>query len=748
MNTEAALTGLDANEAVLLHNVITSEPGQIRTRRPIRIEREFFGSFLSPKGDVCQASMSLGSTMLTSWSPRQSSYGALEHGATRRSVNDPVDTLATAPAGNYGLIETRSPGSVVQIAVGSQIAALMPFGNTVNYDRSVYGVSTRGVATVGPFWSTSTMGTFAEVTEPRIVRWGGSTQTATVAATVTLNNGATSGTFGGTPPAASMVGMFIVDSGGSIGTGRNPAFGFQYVYQITSHVGGAAAFTIDKAFGQGGTVAQVPNLAAAACTLSPIVVLPMSPFNVGHVALHKDRLFAGQLWSTVVTASAPQGQSVNAIAWSKPGETSQWNSTNIAAVDDRSDEAVTGLVSVGNGSMLLIFKPTRTFALLGDSEDNFEIRLLSSAYGCVDARGIVTTDGGAVFPSEAGIVEFDGVRFRDITARRPGHGVRSYYLEALNGTDGTAALDKPRRRRVAAAATPDGYLLFSIQNDDTIGGDTTLPTGARSMLAYHRPTDAWTTWSTSADQLGFTGIYTGRHLVYDHFSTYADRPHLVYVPSSEGGIYRVDQCFAPTPTLDSTDASALKRSTFADLTAEMDFSITGVGSSSASTILAFWGTGILLPYDGDEFQITDLSLEFLRYATGTPADYRSPAPSSKEIRLWLKPDGQLIANRGGIFSNDGTGGITFVPPEHSVFSRNAGNAIWRDQRFFLEKTVLDRNTANHTLPMRCHSFQLGVMMDGSAQADLTSDAGSNPGARIYGVRLGLDGPSIQPGYDK
>jgi hypothetical protein len=295
---------------------------------------------------------------------------------------------------------------------------------------------------------------------------------------------------------------------------------------------------------------------------------------------------------------------------------------------------------------------------------------------------------------------------------------------------------------VASAVTPHDYLLFSFQNDDTVGTDTTTPTGARSMLAYHTPTRTWTSWRVSSDTPATTGVLTGRRPIYEHFTTYADQPQAVYVPNSDGGILRVDQCFAPSPNLDAADPTSLRRGGV--FTEESDQFFVG-SSTNLGTIIGMWGSKYFLLGDGDEFQLTDLSLEYMRYSPNSPADYITPS-GLKDIRVWVRHDGQLVANRGGMFANDPAGGAVYARPEHSIIGRAGGAAgtAWRDQRFFMEKTVLDRVTGTNTLPLRCHGFQIGLVTDGSYES---TDV-SNPGARIYGLRVGIDGPTITPGYDK
>lgn len=746
LNTDASLTGLDANESPFLQNAIITEPGQIRPRRGCSVARDYTASLVTSATDVPVGWMSLDDKMLMTYMS-QSQHASLQHPHDRFRITDAVDNVTTALTASYALVDRRAT-SLARIGPASAnlIEYNAPYGPTVPYDGSVYGVSLAPQGGPAAFWYLNAMAnTIDPVLAPasdappdgtRLVRWGGSLQTARVSTQVSLANGSTSGTFTASIPAASMTGMFLVDRlTGNGSTSRDPAFPFSYTYRITQHTAGQAAFSIDRAFGIGATAAQVPSMVTLATVLTPITDIPLSYTQIGHVALHRDRLFVGQLHSTVKVSGIPAGRSVNAIAWSSEGEPNKWSSTNLAAVDDRADEAITGLASAGNGSVLLIFKRDRTFGLFGSSEDNFEIRLISSTYGCIDSHGIVAYDGGVIFPSARGLILYDGVSFRDLTQSRPGHGVRSTYLESINGRQDPAGTGNRRRRRVAAAVTQDNYLLFGALTNNSFGSPP-----ERDLLALHLPTRSWTEWRAAASYppSGDTDPTTV-HL----FGAYADQPEQTLAISSltsfARGWHRVDQCFSPRMSYQAGTGAAVLHAAVAGGVEPGDVTIAG----GTNAVAMAWATPIFLPFDGDQFTIQDATVEFFKYVNAGATDLETPEPTdAKPIQVHIRPDTVLMANRGYWIQTDTT--LPHAVPLFNVYGRRISSGDGHhDQRLMVAKLAPPDANGLMTLNMPMHGVQLGVTIRQGNDGALSEE-----GTRVYGIRLGVDGPTITPGFDK
>lgn len=142
--------------------------------------------------------------------------------------------------------------------------------------------------------------------------------------------------------------------------------------------------------------------------------------------------FKGRLW---VSGEANPNQ--NRLTTSKFLDGTTWTTGTLATdpiayivgLNDKAD-GITGMFS-GLNDAIYLFKNKSVYALYGFDQTDFQIRVLTSESGCIDAGSIQPYAGGIVYVSLRGIEIFDGV-FPRIISKKIQNKIASILLTGFN----------------------------------------------------------------------------------------------------------------------------------------------------------------------------------------------------------------------------------------------------------------------------------------------------------------------------
>jgi len=359
-----------------------------------------------------------------------------------------------------------------------------------------------------------------------------------------VNVGAGTVTFTGsvTTTTGDIVATSPADPGATVGPAgyfminmNDNATQWPYTYLITAVHGvalanTAATFSIDKPYGIGATVAQVPNRTYASTwqttAIAPVLAAPMDVHNV-HTYLN--RLFVGRasLGAPLPLANGatlPTGLYQNGLAWSQAGNPEVWPVQNWALVDDNPQQSITGFATCGN--TLLIFRQDSIFLMSGTDESNFSIQPFSLELGCLDGRSITPYRTGCIFMSRYGMYYTDGTQIRDLTQSKPAHGIRTAFRDTtrqfVGGPSGMStqattiipgtdyALMSGHDASVSSIVGASGY-----QGDDYA---MFLPgPNAQTISFYYIPNGSWFRFGNNDPTINLANSFwlyttTGQHL--------------------------------------------------------------------------------------------------------------------------------------------------------------------------------------------------------------------------------------------
>jgi hypothetical protein len=155
---------------------------------------------------------------------------------------------------------------------------------------------------------------------------------------------------------------------------------------------------------------------AAFVTLTPGVNENQPPPSDAHaIAWHKSRMFAAN---------------ADYLYWTEVGKPEAFNLLdNKIPVTPADGDPIVGIMPFKD--TLLIFKPTKTLALVGDDPATWQIQVLDDSTGCVALNGMGVIDNRAWFYSLTGprMMESPGGGITDITSEFIGPNVGASYLD-------------------------------------------------------------------------------------------------------------------------------------------------------------------------------------------------------------------------------------------------------------------------------------------------------------------------------
>lgn len=464
-NLDTSPSQIDPTEAAALYNALLHEPGQMRARlgwkRMVDLT-PFVGASEAPVSSL-------------TWNGTRMMVGVV----TNPDLFLPAfykSPFVNTPAG-YGLTPTGRAVGINADVPGSETTAehilvapaRMPFGQSNPYEGSVYCCS------IAAFSALARDG--ATVSGTRLMRWAGeSSDVASVAASATLNNGATVGSFAA-GPSRSLKNWFL--------TFDSDSPPYKYGYQIIAHTAGDTAFTISKPYGLGETAANVGNKAGAACVVAPYVPIVNSPINAQCVAVYHDRLFIARGDVRNSGLDIVPGAYPNSIHWSSPGEPEKWPIEQVALVDEEPNAGITGFGFAGKN--LLIFKPNSIYSLSGSDETTFLVNLVTNEVGCIDPRSIIQYRDRCIFGNRRGIYAIDsGYGITELSHNKTGHGIRRAIQPKVTKDNRTSS--KYQHLQLSSVLVDD-YLIVAAQ-DNRPAGYGALEDGHMMYI----PTQAWTTF--------------------------------------------------------------------------------------------------------------------------------------------------------------------------------------------------------------------------------------------------------------
>ncbi len=500
LNTDTSPSQLRPHESADLRNVVTSEPGQVRMRRGWRRKYNLFNDLNEPRDSILTGVRTVGTEMLVSYR-RFTAPDVVEEWLPLYFYTQDLSGYITTEGDDESVLMATDIGAGTWFlrSVGTSFRAVI--GKTINYEKAAYGVTTDSVS--GQRWRGYT-GTGTEVTAEALYRWAGKDGTYNVNATASINNGNTVGTFSADPTggAESVAGYFL-QVGATTTLAERPAAGHWYTYLITSHSG--VTFTLDRPYGLGEPVTNVPNLVAEPVNLRAEVQVANAPIGCQAVGLYKERIFTGRghLLPAVGTYS---GYYRNLLMWSEPGQPEKWPSQNFFIVDDDYNDPIMGLGTVAD--QLVIFKRTKALVLTGTDETNFVIDNLSDRIGCVYSGSITNHEDRLVWASEDGIHAYDGQTIEDLTQPEPGRGIKNEYRRRMTKDDGSRSKYMMR-----------WPVIHPVRDDLVVALPDSRFEERDSAFVYNTRNKTWVEWGRRKDEADISANLLSEDLAFQGFVT-------------------------------------------------------------------------------------------------------------------------------------------------------------------------------------------------------------------------------------
>lgn len=514
LNVDTSPSQIDDDESPELYNFLIHEPGQMRRRGGFKAGAPMAGEITAgsyPFNIMLWKNQALVGYMDDASSNFYATYFA-------PSPTEPLPGSGTRTGGTIRIfrLDASDPDNIPWdvdelVQNGTSVhTAMMPWGHTVQYEHSAYGCSAK------PIFRADKSGNGRTAT--RLIKWAGSV-TAPSGDFATINNGSTSGTFTGTPPANSIANCYI----------RFPSdtAPYRYSYQVKTHVGGNAAFELYEPYGLGENTTNVPNKTATAVEWVPIDYVQNSPIWCQCVAVHHERLFVGRPVLVTPVGDIQPGEYPNAVMYSEPTQPEKWNDTSLIVVDDRPDDAIMAFGHVGRN--LVLFKSRRTYILSGYSPQTFTVHLVTAEMGCIDSRSVVQLGDGVAFMSHKGYYYLDSSLVpRELSQREPGHGIRRLLLPQVNNPL------SGKQYIVSAAALSQDHLVLT--NQETVDDDPPGFNTPKDSWFMYTKTFAWGNWGNRDAEV--------QPLCYSPANQYAEGRVLAAFPNFVGTI---DSMFDPEP---------------------------------------------------------------------------------------------------------------------------------------------------------------------------------------------------------
>jgi hypothetical protein len=506
LNTDVSPSELKGDESPDLRNVITSEPGHVRMRRGFKRKLPLVSQFpgvddytlvaTGVMGDKAMLSYGKTTTPPTSWIPAY--YGAIYSGTTLSYTGNAVIVSRDSTTNAFTATTTGSVGF---------------YGKTVNYESANYGI----VVSTSSYRHRLFTGANELPALSALYRWSGTLNDftgPTATPRVNIANGATSGTFtAATTPTSSVAGKLLVITGTAT---NKPLAGYWYTYRITAHTAGASAFTIDRPYGLGEVIGNVPTMngtanAADTGTLSVFAQVANAPLSCVAVNLFKERIFtaSGHILSAVGNFVGYYG---NLLQWSDPGQPERWTAQNFVIVDDESNNLITGMGTVAD--LQMIFKRNKTLVMSGSDESSFVVDDFSTRIGCVHSGSITNFEDKLLWAGEDGYYSFDGETLDEITQPEPGRGIKKKYRSRMSKDDFKKTQFYRRYPRIHAVRD---NLVMSLGNENHADRGESYVYNARdkSWVEFgHRPTDPDPDVELTGDQMTVQGCFRMNEVSY------------------------------------------------------------------------------------------------------------------------------------------------------------------------------------------------------------------------------------------
>lgn len=305
------------------------------------------------------------------------------------------------------------------------------------------------------------------------------------------------------------------------------SYGATYVAGYGSH----ATLTLTD-----GSVTQQTIILQVDPTSAGVSVLPVTtcPSVVQDVVGHYNRLFAA---AAVKPAGVAADYDASQLFFTRVGgptagfPITDWQDpvsglVNVISVGSPLEDG-DFIVALGRASgHLVIFKRRSVWVLYGTSPDDFVLRKIRTANGCVDARSCCTTDAGVYFASQRGFEFFDGSRFHLLSGP-----VADDWLEFSNRGPAASTIN---HSYITVTALRNSYMHIAFGTDPTT---VSTVDGAERNYLYNIETGAWSELHSSSGQplLGPNGAFnravvTDNHITLWGASRWAKADNLVYGP--------------------------------------------------------------------------------------------------------------------------------------------------------------------------------------------------------------------------
>lgn len=200
---------------------------------------------------------------------------------------------------------------------------------------------------------------------------------------------------------------------------------------------------------------------------------------------HRNRLYAAGV------SSAP-----SQVFYSKLGKPEAFDPDNFERINELDGEPITALYSMQD--MLLVFKRTSLWAIIGDNPSTWQVRQLSNDTGCLSHRSIVAIEGSLYWWSEHGPVQWSG-----------SGGIESIGMDLLYPEFvGTVMNDSQRERIAAGVKQGEGEVLFAVPSSQSTVLDLIYIWNHRlgRWSGVWDPMDIGT-FSTARDTNGYPRLY-------------------------------------------------------------------------------------------------------------------------------------------------------------------------------------------------------------------------------------------------